>query len=200
MKIIRLSLGPIETNCYILYKNKQALVIDPGGFDDILVKTIKKHQLIVETIYITHGHFDHVGGVNKLKALTNAKVYAPKLDQIWFGLTKYNRLGEQILVDQWVSDGDIITLNDTLEFLVIHTPGHTEGSTGLYLAPCFFGGDTIFQRGIGRVDLPFGSFSKIEKSIKMLYEKLPDDTIIYPGHGETTTIEYEKKNNHFVKG
>lgn len=199
MKIIQLSLGPIGTNCYILYKNKRALVIDPGGFDDILVNTIKKHQLIVDIIYITHGHFDHVGGVNKLKELTNATVYAPKLDEIWLDLTTYNRLGEKILVDYWVNDGDKIILDNSLEFLVISSPGHTNGSTGLYLEPCFFGGDTIFYQSIGRTDLPFGSYSKIEDSIKSLYKRLPDETIIYPGHGQTTTIGYEKKNNHFVK-
>ncbi len=200
MKIKSFTLGHYRSNCYIVYKNEHAIVIDPGYESDEVIQFINNNNLIIDAIYLTHGHVDHVGGVKKIKALYNAKVYAPKKDEIWLIDSIYNHVGYPIPVDQYVHEGFRFNLDD-IEFLVIETPGHSEGGTVLYAkdASICFSGDTLFFETIGRTDLPFSNFSSIKESIEKLYEMLPDETILYPGHGTKTTIEHEKKHNMFIK-
>lgn len=202
MHIKRFILGDIRSNCYIVYKNNLAMVIDPG-YDSDLVKTfLKDNQLDVEIIYATHGHFDHIGGIRGLKAIyPNALVIAPLLDQVFFDHTKgISYLNYTVGVDMFLDDqtNQKITFAGT-DFYVIHTPGHSPGGTCLYSPGILFSGDTLFKETVGRTDLYLSSFEAIKNSISKKLYALPDDTICYPGHGFETTIGHEKENNGFVR-
>lgn len=198
MEIMKFVLGDYRSNCYVVSDNKRAFVIDPGEQSTEVVDYIKENQFILDGIYLTHGHVDHVGGVKQLKDLFGTTVYAPKKDKIWFGVGPYNRWGYEIPVDVWVQDLDRIPfLGKT--FTVYETPGHSEGSTVLYTDQLLFSGDTLFFQSIGRTDIPFSDSMTIYKSIKHIYSLFTDDVEVYPGHGRSTTIGHEKKYNPFVR-
>ena len=202
MEIKRFTLSDIKSNCYIVYKNQHAMVIDPG-FDSIEVKQfLEDNDLIVDIIYATHGHFDHIGGINALKSLyPKSEVIAPKADDVFFDPAfGISRLNFKVLVDTWL-DADIeqeITFQDVL-FKVIHTPGHSKGGTCLYTNGILFSGDTLFYMTVGRTDLYQSSFKDLKDSILDKLYHLPEDTICYPGHGRTTHIGFEKKYNSVVR-
>jgi hydroxyacylglutathione hydrolase len=199
MKLKQFTLGDIRSNCYVITHQNKALVIDPGYPSETLINYLIESKVEVEAIYLTHGHFDHIGGVKMLKDKYNLIVYAPLKDKIWFTNPLYNRLGYEIDIDVWVENETILhILNTTFE--VIETPGHSEGSTCLYGQGVLFSGDTLFFQSIGRTDIPFSSAETIYQSIKKLYAHFSDDTICYPGHGRPTTIGHEKKHNPFVRG
>ena len=198
MEIMKFVLGDYRSNCYIVYEGKKAIVIDPGCESTQVIDYIKNNQLILEGIYLTHGHVDHVGGVKQIKDLFGTTVYAPKKDQIWFMVGPYNRWGYEIPVDVWVDDMDQLHfLNQT--FTVYETPGHSEGSTVLYTDQVLFAGDTLFFQSIGRTDIPFSNSMMIYQSIKKIYQLFADDVDVYPGHGRATTIGHEKRFNPFVR-
>jgi glyoxylase-like metal-dependent hydrolase (beta-lactamase superfamily II) len=155
-------------------------------------------------ILLTHGHFDHVEAVNYLKNKYNLQVYANIYEK--GNLSDASKIyvfgggdGQSVNVDKWVEDGDELTFGE-LKFKVIHTPGHTVGSTCYLIENHLIAGDTLFCESIGRCDLPGGSFETIDRSIKTKLYTLPEDTIVYPGHGSTTDIGHEKKYNPFVAG
>ena len=200
MYIKKFVLGLYKSNCYIIYKNQNAIIIDPGYESEEVIKFIDENNLNIQAIYITHGHIDHVGGVKLLKSKYKTKVYAPLKDQIWLITSNYNRLGYEIPVDDYVEEGYILHLDDHV-FEVIETPGHSLGGTILcdMQNQLCFSGDTLFFETIGRTDLPFSSFAEIEKSIKKMYKLLPNQTKLYPGHGRPTTIGHEKLYNMFIK-
>ena len=143
MEITRFSLGSLRSNCYIVSEEKRAFIIDPGYESDEVLKYIKKNELQIEAIYITHGHPDHVGGVKQLKDTFMVPVYAPLKDRIWMGKSSYNQIGYEIPVDTWVRDLDHINLLDHV-FTVYEVPGHSEGSTVLHTDHILFSGDTLF--------------------------------------------------------
>ncbi len=193
-------LGPYQSNCYVLYKDFKAMVIDPGFESNELLTFLTENGLIVEVIYITHGHIDHVSGVNFLKKnFPKAIVYAPIKDRYWYGKNPQMGLFENVKIDIFTKEGDFIPFFDYL-FKVIETPGHSYGSTSLYYNNILFSGDTLFKGTVGRTDLYLSSFTDLEHSIKHKLYKLPDKTVVYPGHGPLTTIEFEKKHNYFIKG
>lgn len=204
MEIKRFTLGDIKSNCYVLYQNQHALVIDPG-YDSIEVKQfLTDNELTVDIVYATHGHFDHIGGINALKSLyPNAEVIAPKADEVFFDPAfGISRLGFKVNVDTWL-EADI---EQEIEFRgqilkVIHTPGHSKGGTCLYLKSegVLFSGDTLFYMTVGRTDLYQSSFEDLEDSLLNKLYHLPDNTICYPGHGRTTHIGFEKKYNSVVR-
>jgi hydroxyacylglutathione hydrolase len=202
MEIKRFTLSDIKSNCYIVYKNHHAMVIDPG-FDSMEVKQfLTDNDLTVDIIYSTHGHFDHIGGINALKALfPKSEVIAPKADEVFFDPAfGISRLNDKVLVDTWL-DNDIeqeITFQDIV-FKVIHTPGHSKGGTCLYTHGILFSGDTLFYMTVGRTDLYQSSFKDLKDSILDKLYHLPEDTICYPGHGRTTHIGFEKKYNSVVR-
>jgi hydroxyacylglutathione hydrolase len=198
MEIMRFSLGNLKSNCYIVHENKKAFIVDPGYESDDVVKYIKKYDLEVEAIYLTHGHFDHVGGVKQIKELFGCIVYAPIKDKIWIGKSSYNQFGYEIPVDQWVKDLDKIDLIGHT-FTVYETPGHSEGSTVLHFETILFSGDTLFFQSIGRTDIPLSDSMSIYQSVKRIYSLFDEDVIVYPGHGKATEIGHEKKFNPFVK-
>ena len=190
------------TNCYIIFDedSKETMVIDPAGdVDEIvdMIRNILKGNL--KYIYLTHCHGDHIAGVTELKNQCGGKVLIHRFDSE--GLNDININLSAIIdlppieleADSRIDDNDLIHLGE-LELKVIHTPGHTKGSTSLYCEKegCVFSGDTMFRGTWGRTDLPTGSIEDIMDSITNKLLKLPDDTIVYPGHGKATMIKEEK--------
>ena len=190
------------TNCYIIFdeESRETMVIDPAG--DVkeivnMIKNILKGNL--KYIYLTHCHGDHIAGVTELKNQCGGKILIHRFDSE--GLNDVNINLSTIIdlppieleADSRIDDNDLIHLGK-LEFQVMHTPGHTKGSTSLYCAEqkCVFSGDTIFRGTWGRTDLPTGSIEEIMDSITNKLLKLPDNAIVYPGHGKATMIKEEK--------
>lgn len=200
MKIKSFVLSVYKSNCYIVYKERKAIVIDPGEESQKVIDFILENKLKVIAIYATHGHIDHVAGIKNLKEKFNAPTYGPEKDKIWFEKPPYNTLGYVIPIDTFINEGDQIILDD-LVFDVYDTPGHSQGGTVLYNIDhnICFSGDTLFHSTIGRTDLPFGSFDQIKTSILKMYNLFADDTRVYPGHGGMTSIGFEKQYNQFVR-
>ncbi len=199
--IKKISVGIMPTNCYIVYddKFKEALVIDPGYESEEITKFIKEEELNVKYIYLTHCHFDHIMGVDWLR--NELKVPVACLDKEEDNIKDEDiTMGKDIILKEiTVVPDKIFFENDeiqvgTLNFEIIHTPGHTSGSSCLYGNGILISGDTLFKGTYGRCDLPTGNLYEIKKSIKTKLFELPNDTVVYPGHGETTTIGEEKQN------
>ena len=189
------------TNCYIVQdeKSKETMVIDPAGDVDKIVEMLDILQAKLKYIYLTHCHGDHIGGVNELKQRYGGQIVAHRLAaenllNTDTNLTLYiGKEGLTIETDVRVDDNDLIHLGD-LEFRVIHTPGHTSGGSCLYSEEekLLFSGDTLFRGTWGRTDVPTGDFEAVISSITKKLMILPDETIVYPGHGKSTMIREEK--------
>ncbi|HZQ21461.1 MAG TPA: MBL fold metallo-hydrolase [Terriglobales bacterium] len=199
--------GPLQCNCSIIgdETTREAMVIDPGDDIDDLLALVRKHNLQVKQIVITHAHIDHVGGAMKLKAATGAPILLNENDYellrmldsqaVWVGM----RSPGQVAIDQSVKQADTLQAG-SLSAEVLHTPGHTEGSICLYFSAesKLIAGDTLFAGSIGRTDLPGGSMKKIINSLHGKLLALPDETIVVPGHGPLTTIGEERQSNPFL--
>lgn len=198
------SVGPVETNCYILASAPQsnAIIIDPGADENKIRKVLGKHRLKPAFIINTHGHFDHIGcddkfGVPILIHRDDLKLLKdPKLNFSSFFAVSY-RVENEIKI---LGDNETIEL-DGIILQVIHTPGHTPGSISLLMKgpekKILFSGDTLFCQGVGRTDLPGADESALIKSIKERLFVLDQDTVIYPGHGPASTIKEEKSNSFY---
>ena len=191
-----------ETNCYIVFdqESKETMVVDPAGDVDRIIEMINILQGNLKYIFLTHCHGDHIAGVKELREKMGGKVLIHRLDveglnNKEINLTEFmDGLPEiEIDADSRLDDGDLIQVGN-LEFKVIHTPGHTKGGCSLYLESekLLFSGDTLFIGTWGRTDLPTSDFRDIISSIINKLLVLPDDTIVYPGHGKSTMIENEK--------
>ena len=190
-----------STNCYIIQdeKTKETMVIDPAGDVDKIVEMLDILQAKLKYIYITHCHGDHIGGVKQLKERYGGQIIterhsAENLLNPDINLTTYIGMGGiTIEADARIDEGDLLHLGE-LEFKVLHTPGHTSGSSCLYCEEekLLFSGDTLFRGTWGRTDTPTGSFENIINSITKKLMLLPDETIVYPGHGKSTMIREEK--------
>jgi glyoxylase-like metal-dependent hydrolase (beta-lactamase superfamily II) len=203
-----LVVGPIGANCIILgcETTRQAAVIDPGDDADRILKALADEKLTVTAIINTHGHFDHVGANKRLKEATGADIMIHEADAsmlqelsitaMAFGLRAENSPP----ADRLLADGDTITFGEK-SLTVLHTPGHTPGGVTLYCKEenVAFAGDTLFYGSIGRTDLPGGNYGTLISSIKAQLFELPDDTVVYTGHGPKTTIGTEKQYNPFLK-
>jgi hydroxyacylglutathione hydrolase len=204
-----LPVGPLQCNCSILgdTASGECMVIDPGAEIEKIASLLEKHRLKVKQIVITHGHIDHVAGAMQLKRLTGAPILMNKNDQqqlklldiqaAWIGVPAPG----VVSIDQSISTGDNVTAGN-LQGQVMHTPGHTEGSSCLYFEreKKLIAGDTLFAGSIGRTDLPGGSFEKIIRSLHQTVLALPDETVVIPGHGPMTSIGQERETNPFLVG
>lgn len=191
-----------KTNCYIIFDedSKEIMCIDPAGDVDKIENLINNvFQGKLKYIYLTHCHGDHIGGVTQLKQRCGGKILihrqdAKGLNDFNINLSQYIGLPEiELEADSRIDDNDLIHIGN-LQFKVIHTPGHTSGSTSLYCQKekCLFSGDTIFAGTWGRTDLPTSSREDIMNSIVNKILILPDETLIYPGHGKATMLKDEK--------
>ncbi len=206
MKVIRIPAGVYAANCYLVYSEntKEAIVIDPGGDDDDIIARIKELGLDVKYIILTHGHGDHIAGVKGIKEYTNAPVAIHRDDEYMLkdGAINFSSsmaMGTvELNADILLEDGDILNFGD-LEAEIIHTPGHTPGGISIKIGDSLFTGDTLFAGSIGRTDFPKGSYEAIMDSINNRLMKYPDETIVYPGHGPSSTIKNEKASNPYVK-
>ena len=201
-----LIVGPLFSNCYIVYdkKVKQGVVIDPGDDAGKILDLIKELDIKIQYILATHGHFDHVGAVAPLCKELKAEFLAHEGDLFFIedGENSARRWGVDIeqppKPDRFIEDGDKIKVGE-FELEVIHTPGHSPGGVSFFYDCMLFGGDTLFQGSIGRTDFRKGSFEDLANSIKKRLYSLPDDVVVYTGHGPVTTIGDEKKHNAFVR-
>ncbi len=193
-------------NIYIYYdlKTKDAVIFDPGMKEQALEMFIDKHDLNVKAILLTHGHGDHIMGVEYYLDLYNVEVYAniKEKDILEKPENNYSKEigGREVLLKQanYFTDGDVLTFG-SLKMKCISTPGHTHGSTIFITEFGAIVGDTIFKRGIGRYDLYSGNYDDLKNSILNIIFKLDDELVLYPGHGRSTTVDYEKRNNPFFK-
>ncbi len=202
-----LPVGPLQCNCSVIGDDitHEAMVIDPGDDVDDVLDLVRKHNLQVKQIVITHAHIDHVGGAMKLRATTGAPILLNQNDYAllkmlgaqaaWVGMADPGKVD----IDRSIGAGDSVAAG-SLQADVIHTPGHTEGSICLYFPADrkLIAGDTLFAGSIGRTDLPGGSFNKILDSLRGKVLALPDETIVVPGHGPLTTVGEERESNPFL--
>ncbi len=206
MKIIRLEVGNLGANCYIVYckKTLEGAVIDPGGNAQDIINIIDRENIKIVSIINTHGHADHIGDNDKLKAHTGAPVLIHEDDANMLTSSQGNLsmyIGNNLIckaADHLLTDGEIIHVGE-IELQVIHTPGHTRGGICLKVNDVVFSGDTLFEQSVGRSDFPGGSHSQLVKSIREKLLILPDSTKILPGHGAGTTIGNERYNNPFIR-
>ncbi|MFC1965667.1 MBL fold metallo-hydrolase [Chloroflexota bacterium] len=205
MIIERLEVGPFASNCYIVgaESNKEGVIIDPGAEANNILKRVKDLELEIKLIVLTHGHTDHIGSLKEVKDATGAEVaiHANDARFLQAGQPLGTSYGLSFQAppppDRLLEGGDSIDIGD-LHFLVIHTPGHTTGGICLLAEGVVFTGDTLFNFGIGRFDMPGGSGSQLMNSITTKLMVLPDKTAVYPGHGPETTIGTERQGNPFL--
>ena len=203
-----LPVGMLQCNCSIFgdEQSHEAIVIDPGDNIDQILKILGRHALKVKAIVITHAHIDHIGGAAKLKAVTGAPVYMNQNDQDlydhldvqagWLGMAP----PEKTAIDVDGREGDSLKLGDA-EFQILETPGHTQGSISIWIPTenKLVAGDTLFRDSIGRTDLPGGDGRQILRSIHSKLMPLPENAVVIPGHGPSTTIGREKERNPFLR-
>ena len=206
LKIGRIVLGMCQTNCYFVYEEgkNEVILFDPADKGDYIYNGLKDQGFTVAAILLTHGHFDHIWGVEALKELSGAKVYACEeerevCENASVNLSKGAGRSCEVTADEYVKDGKTISAAG-ISCQLIATPGHTKGSCCYYFADdkILISGDTLFQESVGRTDLATGSMSALVRSIKEKLMVLPEDVKVYPGHGESTTIGYEKEYNPFL--
>ncbi len=207
IKIGRLMLGICQTNCYFLYKegSNEVIFIDPADKGEYIYETLKEKGFQVAGILLTHGHFDHIWGTNKLRELSGAPIYAYEEEKVLCE-SAVNNVSDQVgrpytvIPDKYLKDGEEVTIAG-MTCKVIATPGHTVGSCCYYFEEdgILISGDTLFQESVGRTDLATGSSSAIVRSIREKLFVLPDEVKVYPGHGDVTDIAHEKKYNPFCQ-
>jgi hydroxyacylglutathione hydrolase len=210
MKIDCFALGAYETNCYVLRLSEQAtdcLIIDTGFGSELLVSFLQEQKLNPVALILTHGHIDHIAGVNLLRyKFANVKVCIHKFDAEMLEEPVSNLSAmtgvsyTAVPADMTLTDRDVIELAG-LKLEVLHTPGHTPGGISLYSAEygVVFSGDALFADSVGRTDFPDGSMTLLVSGIKDKLLTLPDETKVYPGHGPATTIAREKSYNQFLR-
>lgn len=190
--------GIYDANCYIVMdeKTKDAVVLDPGGDGEMLERAIKDMGANVKGILLTHGHMDHVGGVEYLSDKLNAPFYISKIDEEYMEKDNYV-FGSIRNANGYLEDGNDLSFG-SLNIKVIATPGHTKGGLCFLIEDKLFTGDTLFQGSIGRTDFIGGSFPEIINSIKTKLLPLGDEIEVYPGHGPKSSIGYEKGYNMYL--
>lgn len=180
MEIKTLIVGPISTNCFLIFSKQEAVIIDPGGNPEKILQEIKKSGNILKYIILTHSHLDHISATQEIKQKTGAKILTHEVE-------KYSLSFEP---DILLKKGSEIKIGD-VTLKVLHTPGHTPGSICLLGRDFVFTGDTLFKEGTGRIDLPGGSSKYLQESLQKLSKYLKLGMKVYPGHGES--FEYKSK-------
>ena len=205
-KIEQLVLGMVSTNVWLI-KNKETgeiLIVDPADRPGQIQRRIQQMEGKPVAILLTHGHFDHIMAATELRRIYQIPVYAHEFEKAVLTDSRYNLSGSwakayTMEADQWVKDNEILELAG-FEIQVMHTPGHTPGGCCYYIEEesILISGDTLFAESVGRTDFPGSSGQKMWESLHRLLRELPEDTGVYPGHGEETTIGHEKRYNPFA--
>jgi len=207
MKVETITVGPIEENCSVIFceEHRSAIIVDPGDSGRRIADYIEKNNLIPKLIIATHCHSDHTGGIATVKEHFNIPFLCHE-DDVWMltdreqvTTAEYLGIKPPPMNDATLIDGESIDLCEDFVLKVLHTPGHTPGGICLYSEGMLISGDTLFENSIGRSDLTGGNHHQLLKSIKEKLLHLPGETIVYPGHGENTTIDSEKRNNPFLR-
>ncbi|WP_285825050.1 MBL fold metallo-hydrolase [Schaedlerella arabinosiphila] len=206
MKILNFVLGMVGTNCYLVVneEEKQCILIDPAVYSGEIAEQIRREGLDLRAILLTHGHFDHIMGIDGFrKEFPEIPVYAHREEEALLKDASMNaslEFGRQYTFSgaAYAEDGDVLDLAG-MQFRVIHTPGHTIGGCCYYLQEekVLFSGDTLFRESIGRTDFPTGNGGQLMRSIREKLFTLPEETAVYPGYMERTTIGDEKKYNPY---
>ena len=207
LKLSCLTVGKLAVNCWFLANEdtKEAVVFDPGDEPEKIAAYAEEKGWEIKAILLTHGHADHIGGADALRKRCGAFVCALREEESMLQNAKtnlsifINRKSVTLTVDEPIKDGQELFLAG-VALKALHTPGHTPGGCSYYCeeAGCVFSGDTLFRESVGRSDFPGGSMSQLVRSVKDILFALPEGTRVCPGHGEETTIAYEKKYNPFV--
>lgn len=205
MILKQFTIGPLENNNYLLIdeKTKEAVLIDCTEDYEDIDNTLKAYDATLKYILLTHGHFDHILGINDFKQKYDCKVLVHKDDKMLMDTVEefvksFGIEEAQIqAIDGYVEDGEIIKLGEN-KIKVIHTPGHTKGGVCYLVEDKLFSGDTLFYESVGRTDLPDGHFGQIKSSIENKLFTLDENIQVYPGHGPSSTIGHEKVNNQFL--
>ena len=198
--------GAIETNCYIVYdeETKECAVIDPGAEAEKIIRLIHQKELKPIMIINTHGHVDHVGANKDLideygVPLLIHSADSPMLDKVeQMELSFFLGAKNSPPADKFLVEGEKVDIG-SIQLEIIHTPGHSPGSVSLLGNGVLFSGDTLFWGGVGRTDLPGGSWNELVRSIKEKILTLPKETLVLPGHGPQTTVDKEKRSNPFIQ-
>jgi hydroxyacylglutathione hydrolase len=198
--------GPFMVNCYLVgcEDTLDAMIIDPGDYGDRILDRAHELRLSVKHIVNTHGHADHIKDNGLIKERTGAPIWIHELDAPMLPIPNHNLsafFGFSISsppADRFLKEGEDFVLGK-LSFKILHTPGHTKGGVCLLNDSVLFAGDTLFRDSIGRTDLPGGDFDTLERSIKEKIYALDDDVVVYPGHGPSTKVGYEKRSNIWVR-
>ena len=207
IKIARLILGPVETNCYFALNEaaKELVVIDPADDALQIQRMIDRLQAEPAAVFLTHGHFDHIGAASEIRDRYKVPVFAMRMEKELLGsgnlnLSAHYGVPVTLSADRWLEDGDELSFAG-FTWQALHTPGHTPGGCCFYIAQqgVLFSGDTLFRGSIGRTDFPQGSIRQLLDSLQTKLMILPEDTIVYPGHGEASTIGFEKKYNPYCE-
>lgn len=200
MNIKKLVLGNISVNCYLVLSEDFAIVIDPGYYCENIVEFLNENKDKSRLILLTHGHFDHIGGAKQISGETGVKIGIGENDAPYLKSPTFNLSGnfgipiKPFEADFKYKDGEkIIIGNETIK--VIETPGHTKGSVCYLLGDNLFCGDTLFFEGYGRTDFPGGDMEEMKKSFYKITTLFDKETVLFPGHGESTTIAHEIENN-----
>ena len=207
MILTTLVVGPFASNCYVVGSEtgQRGMIIDPGAEAKLILKTVNDLSLKIDLIVVTHAHIDHIGALAPVKESTGAK-FAIHEAEATASMGMFSRMlstmtggsfNQPPKPDRLLKDGDRIDIGD-LSFKVIYTPGHSPGGISLYGHEILFSGDTLFKYGIGRTDFPGCSYEQIMDSIHNKLMILPIETVVYPGHGPSTTIGKEKRGNPFL--
>ena len=206
MFVRALAVGPFQENCYLLGDSatRDAVLIDPGDEAERLIGALEQEAWTLRALWITHGHIDHVGGIAAIKRRWNVPVYLHPADR-----PLYDRAAEQgryygldieapPAPEHDLAEGDILTVG-ALSFGVLHVPGHSPGHVAFVGHGVVFGGDCLFAGSIGRTDLPLSDPRALGRSLER-FAALPDETVVYSGHGPATSIRAEKRSNPFLTG
>jgi len=209
MKVVVIPVTPYQQNCSLVIceATQQAAIVDPGGEAERILSAVKNHNVTVTKILLTHGHLDHVGGAETLAAQLNTPIIGPeKEDAFWldamqqqcdmFGFPKV----DSFLPTQWLTEGDTVTVGN-IQLDVLHIPGHTPGHVVLFdaVSKQLIAGDILFSGSVGRSDFPRGNHEQLITGIKQKLLTLPEETVVFPGHGPTTTIGREKVSNPHLR-
>ena len=205
MKYEVVVVGALETNCYLVYcpQTKECAIVDPGADPERIFAAIAERELTPILILNTHGHIDHIGANQDMKDKYRVPLLIHSADGSLLSQTQNVELGlllaarESPASDGFLKEGETLTIGEC-SLAVIHTPGHTPGGVSLLANSFLLSGDTLFYGGVGRTDLPGGSFKDLEKSIKEKILTLSEDLLVLPGHGPFTTVGQEKNSNPFI--